>query len=229
MTGALRHRREAGYKRTTLGQLARDVAGRHGLAVRVAPELAGVDVPVLAQHHQSDLALLRRLGRGHDAVATVKDKTLILSPIGRAAAPGGGTRPGLTIARSTGDQVRYAEVDRSADAGVEARFHDQDKGVRETVKVGGADGKPPKRVRKVHHSKADAEAAAKAEASRTKRAEVECEVTLALGRPDLIPERPVKLAGFKREVDARAWIIAELTHRLDSGGLSTSVKLEIKG
>ena len=229
LTNAFRVRRESSYRDTTLGAVAREVAGRQGLEAKVAPDLDGVAVPVLAQHHQSDMALLRRLGREHDAVATVKAGTLILSPIGKGASPSGKPLAAVKIRRSDTSGPRYREVDRSADAGVEARWHDQDGATRKTVKVGGGKGKPH-RLRKVYHAEADARAAATAESKRKARAEAECELTLAYGRPDLSPERPAALAGFKAPIDARGWLIAELTHTLDArGGLTTSVKLEAKG
>lgn len=234
LTAAFRVRRERGWTETTLGAIARDVAAGAGLTPVVAPELAGIAVPALAQHHQSDMALLRRLGREHDAVATVKNGRLLLSPIGRGASPGGRTLPALTIRKGDGGGGRYREVDRTADAGVEARWHDQGTATRHTVTAGGGEaggtgtGKRH-RLRRVFHSEAEAKRAAAAEAGRRRRAEAEFDYTLALGRPDLYPERPVKLSGFKPAADAHAWIIAELSHSLDGqGGLATRVKLETK-
>ncbi len=229
LTGVFRTRREKGHNDTTLGAIAHKVASANGLEARIDGDLAGIAVPILTQHHESDMALLRRLGRQHDAVATVKDGKLILSPIGKGATSSGKALPTITLTRADGDGPRYTEVDRSADAGVEARWHDQDSGTRKTVKIGGGSG-TPKRLRKVHHSEADAKAAAKAEASRSKRAEATFEMNLALGRPGLYPETGVKLIGFKPPIDAHKWIVAELRHRLDgNGGMTTSLKLETKG
>ena len=229
LTAGFRIRRERGWTGTTLGAIARAVAAGAGLTAVVAPELDGLAVPVLAQHQQSDMALLRRLGREHDAVATVKSGRLILSPIGRGRSPGGQALPALIIVKGDGSGGAYREIDRTADAGVEARWHDRAGATRRTVKVGGGTG-TPHRLRRVYHSEADARAAAGAEAGRKARAEAEFDYTLALGRPDLYPERPVTLRGFKPAADAQAWLIAELSHTLDGqGGLSTKIKLETKG
>lgn len=230
LTNSFRVRREASYRDTTLGNVAQKVAQAHGWTPRIAPALASIAVKVLAQNHQSDMALLRRLGREHDAAATVKNRVLILSPIGKATTASGRTLPGIALTRRDGSGFVYREVDRSADAGVEARWHDQDSGDRKTVKVGG-DGKgKPHRLRRVYHTEAEAQAAAKAAHGRKGRAEAEFEITLGYGRPDYYPERPVTLTGFKKQVDARHWIIAELSHSLDgSGGLMTKLKLETAG
>lgn len=253
LTGAFRTRREKSHKDTTLGAVAKKIAAANGLEARVAPELASIAVPILTQHNQSDMAFLRRLGREHDAVATVKDRKLILSPIGKGMTSTGKPLPSITLTRASGDSYRYAEIDRSSAAGVEARWHDVDAGERKTVKVtvpdegedqgalggeedqGPLDGekdtaRPPTRLRKVYHSEAEAKAAAKAEARRKKRAAAEFSMKLALGDAALAPETGVQLQGFKPQADARQWIVAEVTHRLDgSGGFVTDVKLETKG
>lgn len=227
LTAGFRVRRETSHTGTTLGAIARKVAAANKLTPRIAPELDAVPIAAIAQHQVSDMALLRRLGREHDAVATVKDGRLILSPVGRGAAPGGAPLPPLVLRRSDGFGPRYRELDRTADAGVEARWHDQDGAQRRSVVIGGEGDGKPHRLRKVYHDQADATAAAKAEARRQARAEAEFEFTLALGRPDLYPERPTTLQGFKPPADAKPWILAELTHSLDGrGGLTTSLKLE---
>jgi phage protein D len=57
----------------------------------------------------------------------------------------------------------------------------------------------------------------------------EFEYGLALGRPDLYPDRPITLRGFKPEIDAKKWLIAEVSHSFaPSEGLKTSLKLETR-
>lgn len=234
LTEGFRIRKERSHRDTTLGAIARTIAADNGLTPRIANDLASAPVPALAQHAQSDMALLRRLAREHDAVATVKDRQLILAPIGRATSVSGTALPELTIDRGdVAPGYRYSEMERSADAGVEARWHDGDANERKTVRAGGngqgGSAKQPRRLRRVYHNEGEAKRAAAAAAARAKREEYSVELTLSLGRPDLIPERPVTLQGFKPPIDARRWIIAELSHSLDGSGLVTKVKLEPRG
>jgi phage protein D len=237
LTSSYRVRRERSHNNTTLGALAEKVAGEHGLQANVAPELAGVPLAVVSQEQESDMAMIRRLGRRHDAVATVKNGTLILSPIGRAATPSGRPIPALTIERGQGDTFKFQTQEREQHDGVEARWHDKDKGKRKTVKVDGAGaaagtlsrqhrGRKVKRLGRVYHSEASAKQAAEAEKGRMKRAGATFDWDMPLGRPDVSPERPVRVRGFRPEVDGLAWIVAEVTHSLDAGGLSTQLKLE---
>lgn len=228
LTAAFRTRREKSHRNTTLGAIARKVAAANGLEAKIAAELDGVAVPIVAQHNQSDMAFLRRLGREHDAVATVKDRKLILSPIGTGTSPSGKALPALTLRRADVGDYGYREIDRSNEAGVEARWHDQKTAKRETVKVGGSGSGTPRRLRKVYHSEADARAAASAEAGRAKRGEAEFTCSLPLGRPDVYPERPVKLDGFKPQPDGRGWLVKEVTHTVDGQGFVSKLSLETR-
>jgi len=84
-----------------------------------------------------------------------------------------------------------------------------------------------KRLRKTCASEAEAKQAAIAERDRLKRTPASLDLTLALGRPDACPEQRVKISGFKPEIDAITWLIAEVSHRLDSnGGFTTDLRLE---
>lgn len=50
---------------------------------------------------------------------------------------------------------------------------------------------------------------------------------LAYGRPDITPERPITLTGFKAEINAQSWIVLEASHTIDgNGGSLTRLSLE---
>lgn len=241
-----RVRRERSDRDTTLGTVIRRVAADNGLTARIAPDLAGIAIPVLAQDQRSDMALVRDLGRRYDAVATVKARCLIFARIGSATTSTGLTIAPATIARSEGESFTYRRVEREQADAVEARYHDQDEAKRDTVKVdakasgpnadtstdksapsrGRRGDRAVRRLPKVYGSKDSAKAAAEGESSRIKRAGHAFEYQLGLGRPDLFPDRRIRVTGFKPEIDAKTWLIAEATHTLDAGGLTTSLKLE---
>ena len=60
------------------------------------------------------------------------------------------------------------------------------------------------------------------------RGVAEFSITLAVGRPDLYPETPAVVQGFKPEIDAEAWLITEVSHKLDSGGYTASIQFEAR-
>lgn len=234
LTAGYRVRRERSHRDTTLGALVAKVAAAHGYTPHVDPTLADIAVPVLVQDGKSDMAMVRELGRRHDAVATVKDRRLILRPIGKPTTSSGAKIPAATITRASGDRASWKTSERDAYTKVEARWHDQGGAERKTVShavVGQADAGDSKvrRIKRTFHSKADADAAAKAEAGRVARGGAELTVNLALGRPDLYPDRQVTASGFKKGIDGANWLIAEVTHNLDGqGGLKSDLRLETK-
>lgn len=71
-------------------------------------------------------------------------------------------------------------------------------------------------------------AAARAERGRIKRGKATMELTPAIGRPELMPQTPVVLQGFKDVIDATDWLVVKLTHTLGDGGLNTRIELETR-
>lgn len=233
LTAGYRVRRERSHRATTLGTIARQVAAANGLVARVSPELADIPIDIVAQDGRSDMALIRQLGRRYDAVATVKDRNLILAPIGATITSSGTPIPGATITRSMGDRASWRTVEREAYAKVEARWHDQAGADRRTVSAdiagapAGADDGRTRRLRRTYHTEADASAAAQAEARRIARRGAELSLDLALARPDLYPGRRLVVTGFKPDIDGD-WLLAGVDHGLDghSGGFTSSLRLE---
>ncbi|MES2042580.1 MAG: contractile injection system protein, VgrG/Pvc8 family [Pseudomonadota bacterium] len=230
LAGAYRVRKEKSWRDTTLGAILQEIAGNAGLTPRIDATLAAKPIAFLAQHQKSDMALVRELGAKYDAVATVKDGKLVFAPKGKGATSTGQAIPDLTLTRKAGDRHDWSRVERETYDGAEARWHDQGSATRRTEHAGGSGGGGKrKRIRKVYASQADAQAAASAEAQRIARAAAEFSLDLALGRADIYPDRAVTVSGFKPEIDAAKWLIAEVSHSLDrSGGFRTKLKMETK-
>lgn len=226
-TDSFRVRRERSFVDKTVGQIIGEIAIGNDLGAIVEATLAEKLVPALGHGAKSDAALLAALGRRFDAAATVKEGTLIFAPIGKGKTAKGTKMPAELIVRSQTDTIDYSRVERDSYDGVEATWHDKETGTRKKATLGGSGEGKPKRIRKVFANEADARQAAEAEHSRTGRAKAKATVKLAYGRPDLIPERPIILRGWKPEIDARSWIVAECTHTMDGqGGLQTTLQLE---
>lgn len=86
-----------------------------------------------------------------------------------------------------------------------------------------------KRLRRTYGSEETARRAARSASRKMDRAKAEFSINLALGRPELFPEKPLTLAGFKPEIDAQKWLIGECRHTLSgSGGLVSELTLEAK-
>lgn len=83
-----------------------------------------------------------------------------------------------------------------------------------------------KTLRHLYASEAGAYSGARAAFKKLLRGAAQFSLSLAVGRPDLYPETPVIVDGFKPEIDRENWLITEVLHRLDDGGYICSLKLE---
>ncbi|WP_350307372.1 phage late control D family protein [Photorhabdus viridis] len=80
----------------------------------------------------------------------------------------------------------------------------------------------------IYPDKASAVRAAKAAWEKMQRGVASFSIQLALGRADLYPETPVKVIGFKPEIDEAEWTITRATHTINQGGFTTALELEVK-
>ena len=224
-TDDLRIRKDRSWRDATVRSVLQDVAGAHGLQLRVAPEFAGQSLPVLDQSRESDAALLSRLGRRFGAAATVKAGRLLFLPIGAGRTAAGDELPAFALTRADGDRHSFKAVQRDAYSGAEASWHDSGTGKRHLARAGTEGHR--KRLRRVYGSEADAQRAAAAEHARMGREKATLSLTLALGRPDLYPEARGTVRGIRSEIADITWLVARATHALDgNGGLQTTLDLE---
>ena len=77
-------------------------------------------------------------------------------------------------------------------------------------------------------NKGNAERAAKAAWQKLQRGVATFTIDLARGRADLYPEMPVKVNGFKAEIDAADWLLTTVTHSLNESGYTNTLELEVK-
>lgn len=67
-----------------------------------------------------------------------------------------------------------------------------------------------------------AEAWCKAERQRIERGMATFELALAMGRPEITAQSPIKVSGWKEEIDGDDWLVKEVTHSLNDGSGWTS-------
>ncbi|WP_261372129.1 phage baseplate assembly protein V [Yersinia bercovieri] len=53
-------------------------------------------------------------------------------------------------------------------------------------------------------------------------------IQLAKGRADLYPEVPIKVTGFKKQIDEADWTLVTVTHSVSDTGFTTALELEVK-
>ncbi len=229
MSKSLRERTSRSYHDTTVGNVVRQIAAANGLPIKIAPELAAKPVQHIDQTTESDLHFLTRLARQHDAVATVKKGTLVFLRTNSRTTATGQELGAVHITRSSGDQHRWHTADRTSYTAVRAYWHDGKSARRKGVVAGNGSDGSTKTLKDTYATQADALDAAKAELQRVDRGAATLSLTLALGRPQLMPQSPVTVAGFKPEIDGEGWLVKSVEHSIGDGGYTTKLECERLG
>ena len=223
----LKTKRERSWSNTTLGDVLGDIAIGNGLTATIAGSLDGLPILQLDQANESDANLISRLGEEFDAVASVKAGCLLCMPAGGGKTASGLDLPHITLTRTDGDQHRYLLADRDSYDGVRAYFYDVNSAKKQEAIAGG--GENLKDLRHTYSDKQSALRAARAEFNRLRRGSATLSYTLAVGRPDLIPELTYTLQGVKAEIDEIIWYGGNVQHNLSpDNGYTMSLELESK-
>lgn len=223
----LKTKRERSWSNTTLGDVLGDIAIGNGLTATIAGALDGLPILQLDQANESDANLISRLGEEFDAVASVKAGCLLCLPAGGGKTANGMDLPHIVLTREDGDQHRYLQADRDSYDGVRAYYYDVNSAKKQEAIAGGGDNL--KDLRHTYSDQQSALRAARAEFRRLQRGSATLSYTLAMGRPDLIPELTYTLQGVKEEIDEIIWYGGNVQHSLtDSGGYTVSLELESK-
>ncbi|MGD8163429.1 phage late control D family protein [Pantoea sp. FN0307] len=246
----LNTRREKSWHKTTVGDMVKEIAARHKLDPALGEDMAKMAIDHLDQTNESDASFLMRLARQCGALACVKNGKLLFIRQGQGRTARGKPLPVITLTRSAGDSHRFTLADRDAYTGVIASWlHTREPAKKETTEVKRKRNSTTKKkepeakqgdyligtdenvlvLSRTYASRSNAERAAKMQWERLQRGVATFSIQLARGRADLYTEMPVKVSGFKKQVDGSSWIITTLTHSLSSdGGFTTSLDLEVK-
>lgn len=222
----LASKKEKSWHGTTLGEIVREVAAANNLTPKISGDLDKVAIQHVDQTKESDLNLLTRLAKEHDAIATVKDGNLLLLPAGKGKTVGGKALPHRVLTRRDGDSHSFQMADRDSYSGVVAQYNDGDEFALKEATVG--DEANAKKLRNMYPTKEAAEKAAQAESQRLGRGKATLQFSLALGIPDLVPESTFQLTGIKNEISAVTWLGIKVTHNISDGGYTGSLEAETK-
>jgi phage protein D len=236
-------KKECSWHQTTVGAIVETIAKQNKIQHRIGPDLAGQTIRHIDQTSESDASFLSRIAKMFDAIATVKDNSLLFMKAGQATTASGQPLGKVLITRQSGDSHRFGIADRGAYSGVKAAWQNTKTAKKETTtvkrkprkKAGPGEGEViqgaddnVKTLRHVYASKTNAERAAKAEWEKLQRGVAQFSITLAYGRPELFPELPASVSGFKPIIDKQDWIISRATHSLTDSGYTTALELEVK-
>lgn len=95
----LNTRREKSWHQTTVGEVVKEIAGRHKLKMALGKDLLDKPVDHLDQTNESDASFLMKLARQYGAIASVKDGNLLFIRQGQGRTASGKPLPVITITR----------------------------------------------------------------------------------------------------------------------------------
>lgn len=228
MDGALRTRTERSFHKKKIIDIVKTIAVANKLEAVVDKYIGSKIIDHIDQTNESDLAFLNRLGKRYDVVATVKEGKLlfILTHGGKKAS--GEKMPIKTIYRAAGDQHSFIQASRdNTYTGVTAFWMEPRKSTRKKV-VYGAIGNA-KQLRETYGNEKDALEAAKAEWQRIQRGEATMKFSMAHAIPELSPQYIIQFPDMKKPISEKDWLIKTITHKLDDGGLTSDLDLELVG
>lgn len=220
----LKIRRTRSFDKKTLQQIINEIAHAHQLETRIDDQLGQETIPHIDQTNESDLAFLTRLGQRLDAIATIKKNKILFFPKDAAVNARGEALTPLNLSRSDGDQHSYHIALRDAYTGVQADWYDVTIARRQTLTVGASD--TAKCLATTFKTRRDAEIAARAEWQRLQRGSASFKLTLSLAHPDIAPQTPLTVTGFKPLIDQINWRVDKVSHQLGSNGFISMIEAE---
>ncbi|NHB91946.1 late control protein D [Photorhabdus cinerea] len=238
---SLNMRREVSYHEKTIGEIVHTIAARNNLTADLHKDIEKVFINHIDQTNESDGSFLTRLANQEGAIASVKNGKLIFIRRGQNKTASGQVIPALVITRRLGDSHNFTLSDREAYTGVVANWLDTRKpekkhilavkrgtGSSKSYLIGSKDN--VLELSRVYADEASAKRAAKAIWEKIQRGMATFSIQLAQGRADLYPEVPIKVIGFKPEIDETEWTLTKVTHTMNgsSGGFTTALTLELK-
>lgn len=228
LKSGLKQKKERSFNNVTLLSVLQVIAFEHELDLNVHESLGQHKIINLVQN-ESNANLLTRLADEHDALASVKNGTLLFMPKGAAQTVSGQSLPTFLITRKQGDNHSYRDTDGGEEiTAVRAWYYDAEKAKKLEVVYGDASNQNIKELRHIHQDKQSATLAAKAKLAELKRTAVTFNYTLALAKPELIPEMTFLFDGLKEQIDDIYWLGTRLVHTLDAdNGFTTAIELEV--
>lgn len=209
-------------KGTTIGGMVQRMAGEHGLSAAVSGSLASIALPLTVQSQESDMNLLLRLAKQHDAIAKPGDGRLMFVKRGESTSASGERIPDVTLTPADGSGYKVSIVSREKTGTTIAYYRDVRGAKRQEVKLGS--GEPIVRLRMAYADREAAEAAARAKHQEQARQTRTLSYTLP-GRETLMAEATVVMQGFRDGVDGQ-WLVKRAEHNISHDGYVTSIECE---
>lgn len=220
---ALHDQKSRSWEPQSIQDFVSGIAADHGLRAAVGSTLAAVQLGHIDQTSESDMHLLTRIAGDYDAVSKAAGGALIFVSKGEGRSVTGKELPQVQLAPEEVTTWNATIGARGKYSRVVATWRDRDAAVDREVVSG--EGQPTFRLPRSYPTEAAAQAAARARLDAFTRGESSLSCTLP-GRPEIIAEARVTLAGFRTGIDG-TWSTTRVTHSLTGRGFVTSFEAEV--
>lgn len=235
--GSIAARKSQSWEDTTLGDVAKSIAGNLSSTLAIDQELASVAIINQQQVDESDTNFLLRLVRRHGGFLKFADGRMVIAKEG-AGTGTGGAQLNTTLMRW--DVTRWsikAGGKGQALKKVKVKYHKYDTGDTGEVEAEISQAASAKGFSEdaawlattesafiaPHTAASEDEAKAQAKTAASRIARTTRQFSLDLpGRLDIVAGGKVTLAGFRDGVNGE-WLVKSVRHRIDSSGWSMSV------
>jgi hypothetical protein len=223
MRKSLKQQKTRAWQDITMGDLVSKIAHEHGLKPNVDATLANIPVTHISQTEESDLHLLTRLAKEHDATAKPVNGYLVYIPQSKKINANGKNLKQVEVKKNQCSDWRITLADRSKYQSCICYYQDTDAAERTPVKVG--NGEPVHTIRGTKKNYEDAYRKARSTFQKLSRGESVGDITIKGGDLTLMAETPIVLTGFRDGINAE-WIITKATHKLAGDALTTTIEIE---
>jgi len=218
-----KQRRSRHWDNKTVKQIVEQIAGENGLSPKVDDEVSSHQYKWFAQQDETDLHVVERLAQRHDALFTIKNKSLIFKKKGEGVGSVLAS-PANIVAGS----CRTVFAHRHKYKKVKARWQDREEAkLKEVEEDSDSEGDATYTIPESFQDEGEAKKAAKAKAKDLKRETMRTSVTL-YGDPAIRAGAKFVYAGVRPELDGVEFIIESAAHKLSKAGYTVDVEAKLK-
>ena len=221
MIAPLKEPKTRNWHEKALGLIAEKIALEHSLIPAIHAKMYSIQYLHVNQSEESDLHLLSRLVREHDAALKIANGKLILVPLGKGEKANGIGLPDIDLyykdVKSGGNITNKG---RPKYKGVKCKWRDALKATTEVEKIG---SKPYYEIREPAANQSLALLKVNAKQTELKRGILSLNVSM-MGDTRYAAGVKVTLKnGFKPDYIGSKWILKTVTHRYDRSGFITRI------
>lgn len=222
--------KERHWDKKPLKDIIGELAGEMGLSASVDSDIGSFTYEWLGQQDESNIHLLRKLEKRHNALFTVKNGRLIFAKRGSGLSTSGGSMGSVVItpAMILQGTCTYEANDRTKYSKVVAYHQDKDKVERVEIEQDvDSDGSAIYRIPEPFASVEEADKAAEAKSRELKRGEGSAKVAVE-GDPSIVAGAPLVFAGVRPQLDGVPYVIDTATHTYSkTAGYRTEISAKL--